>query len=151
MNYKKRSLIITIFIVIIIQVLLYINNSQKSSFKYFIWELRDLKVGKLISISFVSGLLIGTFLNKSMTSNNLKSLKVNNNNKDETQKDFIDKEDNIQSPEMPPQRDLREPQPTISVNYRVIKNNEDNYQNYEQNISNKEVYKDDWNNENNDW
>ena len=53
MNYKKKSLILTIFIVLIIQVLLYINNTQKSTFKYFVWEIRDLKVGKLISISFV--------------------------------------------------------------------------------------------------
>ena len=28
--------------------------------------------------------------------------------------------------EMPPQRDIRDAQPTISVNYRVVKNMEDN-------------------------
>ena len=151
MNYKKKSLIFTIFIVIIIQVLLYINNTQKSTFKYFVWEIRDLKVGKLISISFASGLLIGTILNKTMIIVNSKSVKEENNNKDENLNEFIDKKENIQTPEMPPQRDIRDPQPTISVNYRVITNNEENFQNYEQNISNKEVYEDDWNYEKEDW
>ena len=151
MNYKKKSLILTIFIVLIIQVLLYINNTQKSTFKYFVWEIRDLKVGKLISISFASGLLIGTILNKTMIIVNSKSVKVENNDKDENLNEFIDKEANIQTPEMPPQRDIRDPQPTISVNYRVITNNEENFQNYEQNISNKEVYEDDWNYEKEDW
>ena len=151
MNYKKKSLILTIFIVLIIQVLLYINNTQKSTFKYFVWEIRDLKVGKLISISFASGLLIGTILNKTMIIVNSKSVKVENNDKDENLNEFIDKEANIQTPEMPPQRDIRDPQPTISVNYRVITNNEENFKNYEQNISNKEVYEDDWNYEKDDW
>ena len=151
MNYKKKSLILTIFIVLIIQVLLYINNTQKSTFKYFVWEIRDLKVGKLISISFASGLLIGTILNKTMIIVNSKSVKVENNDKDENLNEFVDKEANIQTPEMPPQRDIRDPQPTISVNYRVITKNEENFQNYEQNISNKEVYEDDWNYEKEDW
>ena len=36
-----------------------------------------------------------------------------------------DMESNV---EMPPQRDIRETQPTISVNYRVVKNMNDNIQ-----------------------
>ena len=94
MNYKKKSLILTIFIVIIIQVLLYINNTQRSTFKYFVWEIRDLKVGKLISISFASGLLIGTILNKTMIIVNSKSVKEENNNNDENLNEFIDKKEN---------------------------------------------------------
>ena len=152
MNFKKKSLLLTIFIVLTIQVLLYINNTQKSTFKYFVWEIRDLKVGKLISISFASGLLIGTILNKTMIIVNSKSVKVENNNiKDDNLNEFIDKNANIQTPEMPPQRDIRDPQPTISVNYRVVTNNQENFQNYEENISNKEVYEEDWNYEKDDW
>ena len=82
---------------------------------------------------------------------NSKSVKVENNNTDENLNEFLDKNANIQTPEMPPQRDIRDPQPTISVNYRVITNNEENSQNYEQNISNKEVYEDDWNYEKDNW
>ena len=50
-----------------------------------------------------------------------------------------------------PERDLREPQPTISVNYRVIKNNGENeLQDRNQKI-NKSQYDDDWDNNDSEW
>ena len=52
--------------------------------------------------------------------------------------------------EMPPQRDIRETQPTISVNYRVVKNMNDNNFKKDQNYSNQDN-KDDWDNADNDW
>ena len=45
------------------------------------------------------------------------------------------KEDMKSNVEMPPQRDIRDAQPTISVNYRVIKNTEDNNLERDQNYS----------------
>ena len=51
---------------------------------------------------------------------------------------------------MPPQRDIRETQPTISVNYRVIKNVNDNNLNKDPNYSNPNNV-DDWDNTDNDW
>ena len=65
---------------------------------------------------------------------------ISNNNEEEM-------EPNV---EMPPQRDIRETQPTISVNYRVVKNMNDNNFNKDLNYSNPEN-KDDWDNDNNDW
>ena len=53
--------------------------------------------------------------------------------------------------EMPPQRDIRDAQPTISVNYRVIKNNSDKNINRDQNYSNIQNGADDWDNGNDDW
>ena len=53
--------------------------------------------------------------------------------------------------EMPPQRDIRDAQPTISVNYRVIKNNSDKNINSDQNYSNIQNGADDWDNGNDDW
>ena len=53
--------------------------------------------------------------------------------------------------EMPPERDIRDSQPTISVNYRVIKNSEENNSKNDQNYSNNYDYKDDWDNDVNDW
>ena len=52
--------------------------------------------------------------------------------------------------EMPPQRDIRETQPTISVNYRVVKNMNENNFKKDQNYSNPDN-KDDWDNADNDW
>ena len=52
--------------------------------------------------------------------------------------------------EMPPQRDIRETQPTISVNYRVVKNMNDKNLKKEQSYSNQDI-KDDWDSADNDW
>ena len=52
--------------------------------------------------------------------------------------------------EMPPQRDIRETQPTISVNYRVVKNMNDNNFKKDQSYSNQDI-NDDWVNADNDW
>ena len=44
------------------------------------------------------------------------------------EEDFVSNNEEEMEPnvEMPPQRDIRETQPTISVNYRVVKNMNDN-------------------------
>ncbi|KGG04225.1 putative Uncharacterized secreted protein [Prochlorococcus marinus str. MIT 9321] len=52
--------------------------------------------------------------------------------------------------EMPPQRDIRETQPTISVNYRVVKNMNDNNAKKNQSYSSQDP-EDDWDNADNDW
>ena len=63
----------------------------------------------------------------------------------------INKEINKETNEMPPERDLRDIQPTISVNYRVIKNNHENEFKDRKKAPNKTQYQDDWNNNDSDW
>ena len=146
--FKKKYLHLTLFLITIFQIILYTNNNQKTSFRYFIWTLQEVNIGKLISISFFSGLFIGTLLNTTMTStsfrkNTFKNVEddfVSNNNEEEM-------EPNV---EMPPQRDIRETQPTISVNYRVVKNMNENNLKKDQSYSNQDI-KDDWDNADNDW
>ena len=147
MIFKKKFLLLTLFLIIIFQTLLYTNNNQKTSFRYFKWTVQEISIGKLISISFCSGLLITTLLNFSITSLKKNTFK-NNEENFEPQNYEEDIKSNI---EMPPQRDIRDSQPTISVNYRVVKNMEDKNQKIDQNFSNSPDYKDDWNNDNNDW
>ena len=65
---KKKYLFLTLFLIIIFQILLYTNNNQKTSFRYFKWTLQEVSIGKLISISFLSGLFISTLLNTTITS-----------------------------------------------------------------------------------
>ena len=146
--FKKKYLLLTLFLIIIFQILLYTNNNQKTSFRYFKWTLQEVSIGKLISISFFSGLFVSTLVNTTITSNSFRN------------KTFKDVEDDFPSDnneediepnvEMPPQRDIREAQPTISVNYRVVKNLNDNNSKKDLNYSNPE-YKDDWDNDDNDW
>jgi len=145
---KKKYLLLTLFIIIIFQTLLYTNNNQKTSFRYFRWTLQEVSIGKLITISFFSGLFISTLLNTTISSSNFRK-----NTFENVEDDFVsqnNEEDMESNIEIPPQRDIRETQPTISVNYRVIKNMNDNNLRKDQNYSNPDN-KDDWDNDENDW
>ena len=148
MIFKKKFLLLSLFLIIIFQTLIYTNNTQKTSFRYFKWTLQEISIGKLISISFFSGLFVSTLLNTTITSTSFRKKTFEN-----VEDDFLsnkNEEEMEPNVEMPPQRDIRETQPTISVNYRVVKNmNDDNYKK-DQSYSNQDI-KDDWDNADNDW
>ena len=147
MIFKKKILLLTLFLIIIFQTLLYTNNNQKTSFTYFKWTVQEISIGKLISISFFSGLLISTLLNTT-----IKSFKISTFKDIEENYEPLDNEEDMKSNiEMPPQRDIRDAQPTISVNYRVVKNTEENNLKSDQNFSNNPEKIDDWNDDDNDW
>ena len=147
--FKKKYLLLTLFLIFIFQILLYTNNNQKTSFRYFKWTLQDVSIGKLISISFFSGLFVSTLLNTTITSTSFRKKTFEN-----VEDDFVSNNNNEEemepNVEMPPQRDIRETQPTISVNYRVVKNMNDNDFKKERNYSTPD-YEDDWDNADNDW
>ena len=146
--FKKKYLLLSLFLIIIFQIFLYTNNNQKTSFRYFKWTVQEVSIGKLISISFFSGLFVSTLLNKTMTSTIFR-----NNISENVEDDFVpqnNEEDIGPGVEMPPQRDVRETQPTISVNYRVVKNTNDNNFKKDRNYSDLDN-QDDWNNSDNDW
>ena len=145
--FKKKYLLLTLFLLIIFQTLLYTNNNQKTSFRYFKWTLQEVSIGKLISISFFSGLFISSLLTYSISSSqksNLEDIKENYEN--------LNNEEEVKSNiEMPPQRDIRDAQPTISVNYRVVKNTDEINMKRDENYSNRPNNIDDWDNDVNDW
>ena len=146
--FKKKYLLLTLFLIIIFQILLYTNNNQKTSFRYFKWTLQEVSIGKLISISFFSGLFVSTLLNTTITSTNFRKKTFEN-----VEDDFVsnnNEEEMEPNVDIPPQRDIRETQPTISVNYRVVKNMNDNNSKKDQSYSNQETI-DDWDNADNDW
>ena len=154
--FKKKYLLLTLFLIIIFQTLLYTNNNQKTSLRYFKWTVQEVSIGKLISISFFSGIIISTLLNTTISSTNFRKntfenveddFVSQNNEEDMEPNNDEDMEPNI---EIPPQRDIRETQPTISVNYRVIKNMDDKDLKKDRNYSNQDN-NDDWNNADNDW
>ena len=148
MIFKKKFLLLTFFLIIIFQILLYTNNNQKTSFRYFKWTLQEVSIGKLISISFFSGLFVSTLLNTTITSTNFRKKTTEN-----VEDDFVssnNEEEMEPTVEIPPQRDIRETQPTISVNYRVVKNMNNNNLKKDQSYSNQDN-EDDWDNADNDW
>ena len=147
MIFKKKFLLLILFLIIILQTLLYTNNNQKTSFRYFKWTVQQASVGMLISTSFFSGLLISSLLNIVVSSNKKNTFKnIEENfeplNNDEAMKSNI---------EMPPQRDIRDAQPTISVNYRVVRNTDEKSEKADKNYSNNQDQKDDWDSKTNDW
>ena len=147
MIFKKKFLLLTFFFVVVLQTLLYTNNKQKTSFRYFQWTVQDVSIGKLINISFFSGLLMSTLLNTTLVRHNKNTVE----NTEENYEPINNDEDIKPNVEMPPQRDIRDTQPTISVNYRVIKNTEENNLRPNKNNSNITGNNDDWDNDENDW
>ena len=147
MIFKKKLLLLTTFLIIIIQTILFTNNNQKTSFRYLKWSVQEVSIGKLICISFFSGFFISTLLNTTIISNK----KNKYANIEENYEPLNIEEDMKSNIEMPPQRDIRDAQPTISVNYRVVKNTEENDWQRNQNYSNSPENKDDWDTTNNDW
>ena len=147
MIFKKKYLLLTFLLIIIFQILLYTNNKQRVSLRYLKWTVQEVSIGKLISISFFSGLFISAFLNTTITGYKKNTFE----NAEENYEPLNDEEDMKSNVKMPPQRDIRDSQPTISVNYRVVQNGEDNYSKSDQNLSNKPDYKNDWVNDDNDW
>ena len=150
---KKKNFILIIFLIVTIQFLLLINNKQKTSFRYFIWNIQDVRIGQLIFISFVSGLCMSTILNKTKSNNiRTKTLFEGDNKTNENNDYSVKREDKDElHDDIAPERDLREPQPTISVNYRVIKNNGENELKDRNQTINNPQYDEDWNNNNSDW
>ena len=152
MNYKKKSLLLSILLIIIIQIILLINNRTKTSFRYFIWNVEEVSIGRLICISFISGLLMSSILNKTLDNDVRKYSKSEEDDKPKNEIDYsIKTEENNGSFEMPPERDLRETQPTISVNYRVIKDNGENELNDKNQRSQNSKDKNDWENNDSEW
>ena len=152
MNYKNKSFTISLLLIFSIQLLLLINNRQKSSFRYFIWNIQEVSIGRLIFISFVSGLLMSTLLNKTVESNIKSNPIFEADDKPTFENDKSENRvDNNETYEPTPERDLRDPQPTISVNYRVIKNNGNNeLEDLSQTLNNSQ-YEDDWSNNGSEW
>ena len=151
MNHQKKSIVLSILFILVIQVLLIINNRQKTSFRYFIWNIEEVSIGKLISISFTTGVLISVFLTQ------IQEFKINTYQKNKVEKTSSENKDSIQGEEneeyfeIPPERDLRDPQPTISVNYRIIKENGDYELRDRRQRSKKTEYNDDWNDSSSEW
>ena len=144
---KKKYLLITFILIIIFQTLLYAKNTQSTSFKFLKWSANEVSIGKLMTISFFSGLFISGLLNTT----NITNKKNNFENTEEYYEPLNNEIDMKSNVDMPPQRDIREAQPTISVNYRVIKNATENNFKKDENYANKIDNEDDWEKNENDW
>ena len=95
---------------------------------------------------------MSSLLNKTLSHNVISKPIFSDNDKTTDVDDYsVIREDNDGSHDIAPERDLRDPQPTISVNYRIIKNNDENELNERNQAIDNSQYEEDWNNNRSEW
>ena len=146
MNIKNKFIAFFIFILIFTLSILNIKNPEKTKFYLFTSKTDQISLGNLITLTFISGFTFSSLLTL-ISKKNLHATSDDN---------FINDEEIDQSEDdttyqkfksdRPPERDVRESQPTISVNYRFIDQDDDSY-------NSKNTFKktSNVNNEDNDW
>ena len=146
MNIYKKLIVSFIFISILFLSILNIKNPEKTKFYLFTSKTEEISLGNLITITFISGFTFSSLLTLISKNNSQESIVENFNNDEE----INNYDENIFSQELeidrPPERDVREAQPTISVNYRFV---DDDNNSYRSKISNKTNIN--LNDEDNDW
>ena len=153
MNINKKLVAFFIFFPILTLSILNIKNPEKTKFYLFTFKTEEISLGNLITITFISGFSFSSVL----------SLISKNNSQELLKDDFINDEEifktdeNDSSQELdsnrPPERDVRESQPTISVNYRFVDQNNNSYgsKNTKETINNLNNNNNDWENYDNEW
>ena len=146
MNTKNKFVAFFVFFSVLTLSIFNIKNPEKTKFYLFTSKIEELSLGNYITISFITGFTFSSLLTL-ITKNSLeKSLEDKLINEEETDKS----DDNIFSQELesnrPPERDVRESQPTISVNYRFIDQDKNPYSSTKTKKTNNNL-----NNEENDW
>ncbi len=153
MNINKKLIAFYIFFLIFILSILNLKNPEKTKFYLFTSKTEEISLGNLITITFISGFSFSSVLNLISKNDSQKSLENNFTNYEE-----IDKSDNNNfsqefNSNRPPERDVRESQPTISVNYRFVDQDNNSYRSQEtaKTINNSNNEDNDWVNFDNEW
>ena len=153
MNNNKKLIVFFIFFSIFILSILNIKNPEKTKFYLFTSKTEEISLGNLITISFIAGFSFSSALSLISKNKSQETLENNFTNDEEIEKS--NKNNFIQelNTERPPERDVRESQPTISVNYRFVDqdNNSYNSKNAAKTINYPNNDDNDWVNYDNEW
>ena len=150
MNINKKLINLFIFFSILTLSILNIKNPEKTKFYLFNSKTEEISVGNLISIAFTSGFLFSSVLSLISKNNSKESLEGNFINDEEMYKsDDSDFSQELDS-NRPPERDVRESQPTISVNYRFVDQDNNSYSS-KKTTNNPNNEDNDWVNYDNEW
>ena len=153
MNINRKLIAFYIFFSIIILSILNLKNPEKTKFYLFTSKTEEISLGNLITLTFIAGFSFSSVLNLISKNNSQESLEKNFTNYEEIDKS----ENNNFSQELnsnrPPERDVRESQPTISVNYRFVDQDNNSYRSQEtaKTINNSNNEDNDWVNFDNEW
>ena len=152
MNNKTKIIAFLIFVIVITLSIFNIKNPENTKFYLFTTKTEKLSLGNLITLSFISGFTFSSTLTLISKKNSKELLEDNFI----TNEDFDNYEENNFSQKFktdrPPERDIRESQPTISVNYRFVdQDNDSNTKNTKKRINNLANDQNDWLNSENEW
>ena len=150
MNIKNKFIVCFIFFTILTLSIFNTKNPEKTKFYLFTSKTDQISLGNLITLTFISGFTFSsllTLISKNYSQELSEDYVISNEEKDKYEEDNLSQELEYNRP---PERDVRESQPTISVNYRYV--DQDNYsnssKNTKKNINNE---KNDWLNDDNEW
>ena len=153
MNINKKLIVSFVFSSIFILSILSIKNPEKTKFYLFTYKTEEISLGNLITVSFIVGFSFSSVLSLISKNNSQESLENNFTNYKETDKSDKYNSDQELNSNPPPERDVRESQPTISVNYRFVDQDNNSYssKNTKKIINNPNNEENDWINNDNEW
>ena len=146
MNIKNKLIAFFIFILIFTLSIFNVKNPEKIKFYLFTSKKEQISLGNLITLTFVSGFTLSSLLTLISKTNSQSSSDDNFINYDEIEQSVENNTYQEFKSDRPPERDVRESQPTISVNYRFVDQDDDLY-----NSKNNSKKTNNVNNEDNDW
>ena len=150
MNINKKLIAFLIFTSIFTLSILNVKNPEKIKFYLFTYKTEEISLGNLIAITFISGFSFSSVLSLISKNNSQESLENNFTNYKETDKSDKYNSDQELNSNPPPERDVRESQPTISVNYRFVDQDNNSYSS-KKTINNPNTEYNDWINNDNEW
>ena len=128
MKFKRNLIILILLLTTTALSILNLKNTSKTYLYFFNYKTEKLTLGNFITLSFIAGFTTTftfSFLRSSHNKNKTFNEEKIDINSETFEGNFIDNNTEINefTDDRPPERDIRESQPTISVNYRVIKQN----------------------------
>ena len=150
MNINKKLIVSFVFFSIFILSILNIKNPEKTKFYLFTSKTEEISLGNLITITFIAGFSFSSVL--SLISKNNSQELLENNLTDYEEIDNYDENNLSQdlNSNPPPERDVRDSQPTISVNYRFVDQDNNSYSS-KKTTNNPNNEDNDWVNYDNEW
>ena len=146
MNIKNKLIAFFIFILIFTLSIFNVKNPEKIKFYLFTSKKEQISLGNLITLTFVSGFTLSSLLTLISKTNLQASSDDNFINYDKIEQSVENNTYQEFKSDRPPERDVRESQPTISVNYRFVDQDDDLYSSKNNSKKTNNV-----NNEDNDW
>ena len=150
MNINKKLIVSFVFFSIFILSILNIKNPEKTKFYLFTSKTEEISLGNLITMTFIAGFSFSSVLSLISKNNSQELLENNFTNYEEIDKSDENNFSQVYESNRPPERDVRESQPTISVNYRFI-DQDNNYSSSNKTKNNLNDEENDWLNNDNEW